>query len=71
MELKVYVHYNSLVQFVNGMAVTAKFNFVGADDVELLINLKHVVIKRQNGSVLIRKKKFREKIMFWKKWSVE
>lgn len=71
MEFKVFIHYNSLVQFINGLPVTARFNFAGADDVELFIDLKNVVVKRQNGTILIRRKKFFEKLIFWKKWSVE
>lgn len=71
MNLKVYLHYNSLVQFVNGNSVVARFGFVGQDDVELNIDLSKIVLKRQKNSVIIRKKKFWEKLLFWRDWSVE
>lgn len=71
MNLKVYIHYNSLVQFVNGRPVNARFGFIGQDDVELNVDLKEVVLLRQKETIVIRKKTFREKLMFWKKWSVE
>ena len=71
MNLKVYLHYNSLIQFANGSPVIARFGFVGQDDVELNIDLSKIVLKRQKGSVIIRKKKFWEKLLFWKDWSVE
>lgn len=60
--LKIYVHYNSLKAFQEGNWINARLQFVGQDDLELLIPIKDVVVSYQQNGFTIRKKKWYEKL---------
>lgn len=64
--LKIYIHYNSLQAFQKGAWVNARFQFVGLDDIELLLNIKDIVTSYQQTGLTVRKKKWYEKLFHFK-----
>ena len=65
--IKVYVHFRNLQSFKDGEWINAKMQFIGQDDIELYVNLKDVKLAYQQRGFTIRKKKWYEKLMLWKK----
>ena len=61
--IKIYVHYASLKAFQSGNGVNARFQFMGQDDVELLVSVNSVVTSYQNAGFTIRKKKWYERLL--------
>lgn len=61
--IRVYVHYASLKAFSKGEWINARFQFMGQDDVELLLPLKGVVTSYQSAGFTIRKKKWYERLL--------
>lgn len=61
--LKIYVHYNSLKAFSRGDWVNARLQFVGQDDIELLLPIKDIVTSYQSSGFTIRKKKWYERLL--------
>ena len=64
--IKVYVHYTSLKAFNEGKWINARFQFIGQDDIELTVKLKDIVTSYQQNGFTIRKKKWYEKLLFFK-----
>lgn len=64
--IKVYVHYASLKAYNEGKWVNARFQFIGQDDIELTVKLKDIVTSYQQNGFTIRKKKWYEKLLFFK-----
>jgi len=60
--IKVYLHFNSLKAFNKGKWVNAKIQFIGQDDIELLLNMDDIVFSYQQSGFTIRKKKWYEKL---------
>ena len=67
MSVKVYMHYLKLKDFMDYQPVVIRTSFSSQDDIETFIKLKDVFMQKQVGGVIIRRKKFYEKLMFWKK----
>ena len=61
--IKVYMHYNSLKSYMDGEWVVAKLQFVGQYDIEVLLDLRDIVISYQQNGFTIRKKKWYEKLI--------
>ena len=61
--LKIYVHYASIKAFSEGKWINARLQFIGPDDVELLVSLKDVVTSYQQSGFTLRKKKWWEKLL--------
>lgn len=61
--IKIYLHYSSLKAFNNGKWVNAKLQFVGQDDIEMLLDLRDIVCAYQQNGFTVRKKKWYEKII--------
>ena len=61
--LKIYVHYTSLKAFQEGKWVNARFQFIGQDDVELILPIKNIVTSYQQSGFTVRKKKWYEKLL--------
>lgn len=61
--LKLYIHYNSLQAFQKGNWVNARFQFIGQDDIELILSIKDIVTSYQQNGFTIRKKKWYEKLL--------
>ena len=56
--LKIYVHYTSLKAFQEGKWVNARLQFIGQDDVELILPIKNIVTSYQQSGFTVRKKKW-------------
>lgn len=65
--IKVYMHFLRLKDFMEYQPVIIRTSFSSQDDIETFINIKHVFMKKQSDGILIRRKRFRERLMFWKK----
>lgn len=63
--LKLFIHYNSLKAFSEGKWINARFQYIGQDDIEVLIPINKVVTSYQQNGFTIRKKKWYER--FFKK----
>ena len=61
-----YIHYNSLAAFQNGKWINARFQFMGQDDIELVLNINDVITSYQQNGFTIRKKKWYEKLFHFK-----
>lgn len=61
--LKIYVHYTSLKAFQEGKWVNARLQFIGQDDVELILPIKNIVTSYQQSGFTVRKKKWYEKLL--------
>ena len=59
--LKIYVHYTSLKAFQEGKWVNARLQFIGQDDIELILPIKNIVTSYQQSGFTVRKKKWYEK----------
>ena len=68
MFVEVYIHYHSLVDFNEGKAVNAKFNFMNQNDVRLLLDVNKIKIIRQTEGILVQKKTFFEKLQIHKNY---
>lgn len=64
--IRIYIHYNSLKSYMKGNWVNARFQFMGQDDIELLLPIKDIVTSYQQNGFTIRKKKLIEKIFRFK-----
>ena len=60
--IKIYLHYNSLRAFNEGKWVNAKIQFIGQDDIEMLLNINSIMFSYQQSGFTIRKKKWYEKL---------
>ena len=60
--IKIYLHYNSLKAFNEGKWVNAKIQFIGQDDIEMLLDINDIVFSYQQTGFTIRKKKWYEKL---------
>jgi len=60
MYIKLYLHFNSLESFNKGEWVNARHQFMGQDDLELLLPLKDIIMKYQQQGLIIRKRKWYE-----------
>lgn len=67
MQIKVYMHYLKLKDFMDYQTIMVRTSFSSQEDIETFITLKNVFMQRQQNGILIRRKKFHEKFMFWKK----
>ena len=67
MKIKVYMHYLKLKDFMEYQPVVIRTSFSSQDDIETFIKLKDVFMQKQATGMIIRRKKFHEKFMFWKK----
>lgn len=65
--IKVYMHYLKLKDFRNFQPVVIRTSFSSQDDIETFIKLKDVFMSKQQNGMLIRRKHWYEKLMFWKK----
>lgn len=65
--IKLYLHFRSLEAFDKGQPVVARTAFVGSDDIEVLLRLKNLVITYQAQGIVIRKKKWYEKLPLFSK----
>lgn len=65
--IKVYIHYLKLKDFMNHETIVVKTSFSSQDDIEVFIRLKDVLMKKQDSGMLIKKRTWWEKLMFWKK----
>lgn len=61
--LKIYVHYTSLKAFQEGKWVNARLQFIGQDDIELILPIKNIVTSYQQSGFTVRKKKWYEKLL--------
>lgn len=61
--LKIYVHYASLKAFNEGKWINARMQFIGPDDVELIVPLNKIVTSYQQNGFTIRKKKWYERFL--------
>ena len=61
--LKIYVHYTSLKAFQEGKWINARLQFIGQDDVELILPIKNIVTSYQQSGFTVRKKKWYEKLL--------
>lgn len=66
--IKVYMHYNKLTDYMNMKPVLVTPTFVHQEDIEVYINTKDILMRGQKNGIIIRKKKFHERLMFWKKY---
>ena len=64
--LRIYVHYTSLKAFQNGEWVNARFQFIGQNDIELLIPINDIVTSYQQNGFTVRKRKWFEKLLHLK-----
>ena len=55
--MKYYMHYNRLVDYINHKPVLVTPTFVHAEDIEVYINTKDVIMLPQKNGVLISRKK--------------
>lgn len=62
MYIKIYLHYNNLKAFNKGNWVLAKTQFIGPDDIEMLLNINKIIISYQQSGFTVRKKKWYEKL---------
>ncbi len=60
--IKIYLHYNSLKAFNEGKWVNAKIQFIGQDDIEMLLDINDIVFSYQQTGFTVRKKKWYEKL---------
>ena len=60
MFVKLYLHFNSLQAFNKGEWVNARHQFMGQDDLELLLPIDKLVMKYQQQGLVIRKRKWWE-----------
>ena len=60
--IKIYLHYNSLRAFNEGKWVNAKIQFIGQDDIEMLLDINSIMFSYQQSGFTIRKKKWYEKL---------
>ena len=67
MKIKVYMHYLKLKDFMDYQPVVIRTSFSSQDDIETFISLRKVFMKKQTGGMIIKRKKFHERLMFWKK----
>lgn len=65
--IKVYMHYLKLQDFRNYQPVVIRTSFSSQDDIETFVRLKDVFLQRQNNGILIRRKHWYERLLFWKK----
>lgn len=61
--IKIYIHYASLKAFNEGDWVNARFQFIGQDDIELILPLKDIITSYQGNGFTLRKRKWYEKIL--------
>ena len=61
--IKIYVHFNSLKSFQEGKWINARMQFIGPDDVELIVPLNKIVTSYQQNGFTIRKKKWYERFL--------
>ena len=64
--IKVYIHYASLKAFSKGQWINARFQFIGPDDIEVILSLKDIVTSYQQNGFTLRKKKWYEKLFRFK-----
>ena len=64
--ITIYLHYNSLRAFDKGDWVNAKLQFIGQDDVEVLLNIEDIIISYQQNGFTVRKRRWYEKLPFIK-----
>ena len=62
MYIKIFLHYNSLKAFNDGKWVLAKVQFIGSEDIELLLNTKNIIFSYQQNGFTIRKRKWYERL---------
>lgn len=67
MKIKVYMHYLKLKDFMDYQPVVVRSSFSSQDDIETFIRLKDVFMQKQSSGMIVRRKKFYERFMFWKK----
>ena len=63
MLIKLYLHFNSLEAFNKGEWVNARHQFMGQDDLEMILPLKKIVMEYQQQGLVIRKRKWWEIII--------
>lgn len=62
MFIKVYLHSGNLESFIKGSPVNARIQFIGQYDIEMILNVKDIHIISQTDGLVIRKKKWYEKL---------
>ena len=65
--IKVYIHYLRLKDFMDYQPIFVRTSFSSIDDIEVYIKIKSVYMFKQSDGMVIRRKKFLEKLMFWRK----
>lgn len=65
--IKVYIHYLKLKDFMDYQPIIVRTSFSSADDLEVFIRLKDVLLRKQDNGIILRRKKLHERLMFWKK----
>lgn len=55
--IKVFVHINSLQAFQEGKWINGRFQFIGQDDIELILPLKSIEFSYQQTGFTLRKKR--------------
>lgn len=61
--IKLYIHYGNLKAFMEGKWINAKFQYVGPNDIEVLVPIDDIVTEYQTNGFTIRKKKWYEKLI--------
>ena len=65
--IKLYINKNHFGSFLNYVPIVAKFSFTGDDDIEIVLRLKDIKMTMQTNNVIIRRKKWFERLAFWSK----
>ena len=65
--IKVYMHYLKLKDFRHYEPVVIRTSFSSQDDIETYIRLKDVYLQKLQNGILIRRKHWYERLIFWKK----
>lgn len=71
MKIKVYMHYLKMVDYMKHQPVVVTTAFPNEYDIETFIDINKVYIKKQGDRLLIKRKRFRDKLKFWKKSSFD
>lgn len=65
--LRIYIPYSKVVAMMHYEPVLVKVSFSSSLDMEMLIRLKDYYLKEQTTGLIIRRKHWYERLMFWKK----
>ena len=66
MKFKLFINYLKLKDFLSYEPILVKASFGSQDDIEIFVGTNEVFMKKQIDGIIIKRKHWYEKLMFWK-----